>query len=143
MTLLKFTRLLSICALALPTLAMAALPSLTVNVTNAIPSTGQIEVTLFNSADSFMVEVTLQESGPPDEKGEFTATFASLEEGDYAVVVVHDENDNKSYDAGILGLGGEGLGYSNNVRPWFSRPDFEEVKFRVEGESTEITIEVN
>ena len=143
MTLIQFTRLLSICAVTLPGLAMAALPSLTVHVTNAIPSQGQIEVTLFDSAESFMIEVALQESGPPDENGEFTATFAALDEGDYAVVVVHDENDNKTYDAGILGLGSEGLGYSNNVRPWFSRPDFDEVKIRVEGESTEITVELN
>lgn len=143
MTLAKFTRLLTLCTLALPTFAIAALPSLTVHVTNAIPSQGQIEVTLFNSAETFMVEVDLQESGQPDENGEFTATFVSLEEGEYAVVVVHDENDNKTYDSGILGFGSEGLGYSNNVNPWFSRPDFDDVKIRVEGESTEITVELN
>jgi uncharacterized protein (DUF2141 family) len=84
----------------------------------------------------------LQESGEPDESGQFTAKFAGLEEGEYAVVV-HDENGNDTYDSGILGFGSEGLGYSKNVRPWFFRPDFEEVKFMIEGETTEITIELN
>lgn len=140
---MKTTRIMIACALAFPTFAFAALPSLTVHVTNAVPSQGEIEVTLFDSAENFLTKVYLQESGVPDENGRFTANFAGLEEGEYAVVVVHDENGNETYDAGILGFGSEGLGYSNNVRQWFSRPDFEEVKFMIEGETTEITIELH
>jgi len=143
MNLKKFTRIMSACALALPTLTFAALPTLIVNVTDAVPSVGEIEVTVFDSAENFMTNVYLQESGAPDETGQFTANFAGLEEGEYAVVVVHDENGNEAYDAGILGFGSEGLGYSNNVRQWFSRPDFQEVKFKVEGDTTEIMIELH
>jgi len=143
MYLFKLTRLMIACTLALPAFAYAALPSLIVNVTGAVPSVGEIEVTVFDSAEDFMKNVYLQESGVPDENGRFTAKFAGLEEGEYAVVVVHDENGNETYDAGILGFGSEGMGYSNNVRQWFSRPDFEEVKFMIEGDTTEITIELH
>ena len=129
--------------LLVPQIAFSALPSLSVQVTNGIPSQGTIEVTLFNSEETFLQKVYLQDSGAPDENGSFTASFAGLEEGEYAVVVVHDENDNKTYDSGILGFGSEGLGYSNNVRQWFSRPDFSAVKFMVEVETTEISIELN
>jgi uncharacterized protein (DUF2141 family) len=133
------SRSFALCALALPLNTLAG-PSLTVHVTDAAPSVGEIEVTLFNSAENFLNHIYLQQSGTPDENGEFTAEFAGIEAGEYAVVVVHDENGNKVYDAGILGFGSEGLGYSNNVRQWLSRPEFDEVKFLIEGDSTEITI---
>ena len=107
---------------------------------NALPATGTVEVSLFNSEESFMQEVYIQKSGQVSESGEFTAEFAGLEEGEYAVVAVHDENGNQAYDSGFLGFGKEGLGYSNNVRPWFGRPDFEETKFSVKTERTEIEI---
>jgi uncharacterized protein (DUF2141 family) len=138
----KISQIFAACTLALPVLAFAELPTLTVNVTHAVPSLGEIEVTLFDSAENFLTTVYLQKSGVPDENGQFTANFSGLEEGEYAVVVVHDENGNETYDAGILGFGSEGLGYSNNVRQWFSRPDFDEAKFMVEGETTEITVEL-
>jgi uncharacterized protein (DUF2141 family) len=131
------------CVLIVPSLAFGALPALTVNVTNALPPEGTVEITLFNSEETFMKEVHLQESGTPDENGAFSASFANLEEGEYAVVVVHDENGNETYDAGVLGFGSEGLGYSNNVRQWLFRPGFDEIKFSIEGESTEIDIHLH
>ena len=102
-----------------------------------------MEVTLFNSAESFMREAFIQQSGGISESGEFTARFAGLEEGEYAVVVVHDENGNEAYDNGFLGLGAEGIGYSNNVRSWFGRPDFDDAKFTVNDEPIEIEIRVD
>jgi len=126
--------------LACPETALCALPSITVHVRNALPATGTVEVSLFNSEESFMQAVYLQQSGQISESGDFTAEFAGIEEGEYAVVVVHDENGNQAYDSGFLGFGKEGLGYSNKVRPWFGRPDFEETKFSVSTEWTEIEI---
>ena len=142
---LRGRHLINLASLALlcPTLALAALPALSVHVSNALPATGTVEVTLFNSTESFMREAFLQQSGEISESGEFTAQFAGLEEGEYAVVVVHDENGNEAYDNGFLGLGAEGIGYSNNVRSWFGRPDFDDAKFLVNAESTEIEIRVD
>jgi len=136
-------KLLISLALLVPSLAAAELPDLTVRVTNALPATGTLEITLFNSDESFLKEAHLQQSGVASESGIYTAVFASIEEGEYAVVVVHDENGNQKYDSGFLGLGGENLGYSNNARPWLGRPDFEDVKFLVESESKEIEIHLD
>lgn len=142
---LKLKSVIVLAALALhyPVVALAALPALTVHVSNALPATGTVEVTLFSSADSFMQQAFLQQSGQANENGEFTAHFAGLEEGEYAVVVVHDENGNEAYDNGFLGLGAEGIGYSNNVRTWFVRPGFDDVKFTVSAGSTEIEIRLD
>ncbi len=118
----------------------AELSSLKITVTEATTTTGTIEVTLFDSGESFLKKSFLQQGGKVDENGLFVAEFAGLEEGEYAVVVVHDENDNGAFDSGFLGFGGESLGYSNNVRPFLGRPDFDEVKLSIGPGQTEIEI---
>jgi uncharacterized protein (DUF2141 family) len=120
--------------------AAAEMASLTVTVTDAVTKSGTIEVTLFNSSESFMKEIFLQKRGRPDEDGTYVAEFAAVSEGEYAVVVVHDENDNQAFDSGFLGFGAETLGYSNNVRPFMGRPDFDDVKLSIGVEDTEIEI---
>ena len=75
--------------------------------------------------------------------GSFEAEFAGLEEGEYAIVVVHDANGNGVYDAGLFGFGGESVGYSNNVSSWFGRPGFEADKFTVDPAGQTITINLD
>ena len=120
--------------------ATAEMASLTVTVTDAVTTKGTIEVTLFNSSESFMKSVFLQNRGRPDENGSYVAEFAAVSEGEYAVVVVHDENDNQTFDSGFLGFGAESIGYSKNVRPFLGRPDFNDVKLSIGAENTEIEI---
>jgi len=142
MNLIKLINTLSALALLIPSLAAAETRHLEVRIKDAQPDIGTIEVSLFNSAESFLKETHLQQSGPPSENGDFVAVFANLEQGEYAVVAVHDENGNELYDSGFLGFGGEGLGYSNNFRPWFGRPDFDDVKFSLDKKITEIEISI-
>jgi uncharacterized protein (DUF2141 family) len=110
----------------------AELPSIKLVVSGADPATGTIEATLFNSAQDFLLEAHLQESGDVSEDGSFEAEFIGLEEGEYAIVVVHDANENGVYDAGLLGFGGESVGYSNNASSWFGRPGFDDASFTVD-----------
>jgi len=140
---MKCLSLIAGLALVCPGAAFAALPALSVHVTNALPNIGTVEVTLFSSEEAFLKQAYLQQSGEASESGELIAEFAGLEEGEYAVTVIHDENGNQAYDPGVLGFGKEGLGYSNNVRPWFGRPDFDDVKFSVKSESTTIEIRLD
>ncbi len=118
------------------------LPRLTVKVEGLIPSTGKVEVSLFNSAETFMTKPFLQDSGTPDENGAMQVTLLNVFEGEYGLVVVHDENDNGLYDAGFLGFGAEAVGYSNDASPWLGRPSWEAVIFEVQ-ENTEVTIHMN
>ncbi|MBT8047460.1 MAG: DUF2141 domain-containing protein [Xanthomonadales bacterium] len=124
-----------------PAVAAAELPGINVRVKNVSVSTGTIEVSLFNSAETFMREPFLQESGPVNENGAFETRFVAIPDGEYAVVVVHDANDNGRLDTGFLGFGSEDYGFSNNVRPWFGRPGFDQVKFTVDRPG--ITVEVD
>ena len=62
--------------------------------------------------------------------------------GRYAVVAVHDENENGKLDNGLLGFGGEGYGFSNGVRPLLGWPAFDAAAVTVESDMT-IEIELD
>jgi uncharacterized protein (DUF2141 family) len=124
-----------------PAMLMAELPGLQVHVKHVSPVTGTVEVSLFDSAESFLVTPYLQQSGKVSNDGSYTTRFAALPAGDYAVVVVHDANDNGQLDLGFLNFGGEDYAYSNQIRPWFGRPDFDEVRFTVA--DSEVVIEID
>jgi len=126
-----------------PVLALAELPGVKVVVSNLPPTIGTVEVSLFDSAETFLKEPFLQNAGKADEDGNFESEFVGLIDGEYAVVVVHDANDNGKLDSGFLGFGGEKYGYSNNVRTWFGRPDFEDVKFTVDQPGTVVEIDLD
>jgi uncharacterized protein (DUF2141 family) len=133
--------LVSLLAL-LPATGLAEVVNIGVRVVKAEPATGTLEISLFNSAETFLKQPYLQTSGPVNEDGTYNALFAKVPPGEYAVAVVHDENDNGELDNGFLGLGGEGYAFSNDARPLFGRPAFERAKFTVEIDtSVEISLE--
>jgi len=139
----KISRLITLSLALLPTLAVAELATLTVNITDAEPATGSIEVSLFDSAEAFLKKAYLQKPCSPAEDGSCSVTFAALDEGDYAVAVAHDANDNKKLDNGFLGFGAEGFGYSNGAsNPLFGRADFDDAKITIT-ESTTIDISLD
>jgi len=126
-----------------PIVAWAELPSVKLTVSGANPATGTIEATLFDSSQNFLMEAYLQESGEVAEDGTFEAEFVGLEEGEYAIVVVHDANDNGVFDAGLFGFGGESVGYSNNASSWLGRPSFDDAKFVVDQNGQTIHISLD
>lgn len=131
------------CSLLVPGLSVAELSGIDVRVANISPIEGTVEVSVFDSADSFMREPYLQQSGKPYEDGTFATRFVGLPDGDYAVVVVHDANDNGKLDAGFLGFGGEKFGYSNQVKQWFTRPEFEDTKISVTVPDTVVEVDLD
>jgi uncharacterized protein (DUF2141 family) len=142
---MTFRKALAIALLSwvfMPTWCLAEPPSLTVKINGALPATGNVEVSVFNSAETFMKTTYLQRSGKVSEDGSWSTEFASLEEGEYAVVVVHDANENRRLDNGLFGFGGERYGLSNNAWALFGRPDFDDAKISVTG-PVEITIDLD
>jgi len=124
-----------------PAIALAESTSITVNVKNLSPPTGTVEVTLFNSEETFMLDPYRQQSGKSSESGEFETVITDLTAGEYAVVVVHDANDNGKLDPGFLGFGGESYGFSNKASSWFGRPDYEDVKIMTDPAGTLVEID--
>jgi uncharacterized protein (DUF2141 family) len=144
MKLLKFAQTALMAAgLMAPAAVLAELPGVKIIVKNFSATTGTVEISLFDSAATFMQEPYLQESGTVDASGFFEVEFVALPEGEYAVVVVHDANDNGKLDNGFFGFGSEDYGFSNNVRPWLGRPGFDAVKFRVDRPGVVVEIDLD
>lgn len=58
--------------------------------------------------------------------------FSDVPAGDYALVVLHDENGNGKADR-MLGIPREGVGFSGNPAMTFGPPSFAAARFHVSG----------
>jgi uncharacterized protein (DUF2141 family) len=63
-----------------------------------------------------------------------------LADGEWAVAITQDINDNDKLDKNFLGIPTEPYAFSNNVRPTISAPDFNECKFMVSGAGKVVSI---
>lgn len=57
-----------------------------------------------------------------------------LPAGDYAIAVIHDENDNGKLDT-FAGIPREGIGFSRNPKLAFGPPSFASARFSVSGQA--------
>lgn len=55
--------------------------------------------------------------------------FAALPSGNYAIAILHDENDDQKMNTNFFGLPKEGYGFSNNVMGTFGPPGYSRAKF--------------
>ncbi|MBK7291402.1 MAG: DUF2141 domain-containing protein [Chitinophagaceae bacterium] len=58
-----------------------------------------------------------------------TVSFAGFASGNYAIAILHDENDDGKMNSNFLGLPKEGYGFSNNVMGNFGPPSFSKASF--------------
>ena len=61
-----------------------------------------------------------------------TAAFSTVPTGAYAVLVIHDANNNRKFDTNFMGIPKEGYGASQNKLPFAAAPRFAENKFLVD-----------
>lgn len=139
----SIARVAFLLVMLLPTMSWAQLPGITVQVSGLPTAEGTVEVSLFDSVESFLIEPYLQHSGVADENGNYETRFSAVPEGEYAVVVVHDANGNEKLDTGFLGITGEAYGFSNNAWSWFGRPSFDDAKFSLEQEEVVVEIDLD
>jgi uncharacterized protein (DUF2141 family) len=62
---------------------------------------------------------------------EVTHIFENLEEGEYALTIFHDLNNNGKLDKNVFGYPTEPFAFSNNVKPVFGIPPYNNAKFKV------------
>lgn len=114
--------------------------TITVTVNSINKGEGNIELSLYNQAEAFTHTKGRYKAGNVAVKGNtVTYQFKNVPNGDYAVALYHDENSNGEMDKNIFGIPKEPYGFSNNVVPKMSAPNFKECMFSVKG-STNVTI---
>jgi uncharacterized protein (DUF2141 family) len=127
------------------TLALAAAPvsTLQVEATGFQGSSGHALARLYRPGQD-VVREPWRTTKAAIVDGKAVLTFEGLEPGDYAVVVVHDVNDNGVIDHNVLHLPAEPLGFSNGftLGLFSGKPTFEALRFTVASEGTTVKMQV-
>ena len=114
---------------------------------------GEILVALYDSAGGFQSAIVnaadrglLPDSGRligtaiRAQRGIQSTVFTQLAPGRYAIIVVHDENDNGRLDRGFMGAPTEGYGFGNDAQGFFNPPSFDAAAITVGG--TDLTTSI-
>ncbi|GLB50268.1 DUF2141 domain-containing protein [Neptunitalea lumnitzerae] len=107
-------------------------------VTNVKSAEGNVIFSL-HTKDTFMKGSGIKMVVATIENGVAKATFTDIEPGTYAIMVLHDENENKRMDFEATGFPKEDYGMSNNPMA-FGPPNFNDAKFDITTEDKDFTI---
>lgn len=71
-----------------------------------------------------------------------TVVFKDVPFGEYAIMVLHDENRSGELETNFFGMPKEGMGASNNAKGFMGPPNYEDAKFFIKSEKTNMIISV-
>ena len=116
---------------------------LVVTVRDIRSSDGDIRISVYNSADSFLVDgQTAATRTLSAQEGDVEVVFADLMPGTYAAAAFHDENRSGDFDTNFIGIPREGYGFSNGAQARLGPPDFEAASVSLSqiGSETELSL---
>ena len=118
--------------------------TITVTVTNVGSAQGRVGFSLYATEDGFPGErAKAEENMVVDaQSGAVTIEFEDIDPGEYAVSVLHDENNSGDMDTGAFGIPAEGWGVSRNPEPGFGPPAWSDAVFVHNGD-IELEIRLN
>ena len=104
--------------------------SVTVRVENVLPAGGTLRLGLYDAArypdDNATPIASADVSATP---GETVVTLHNIPPGTYAIQTFEDINSNNKMDTTWVGLPLEPFGFSQDAKPFLSKPSFDSVKF--------------
>lgn len=112
--------------------------TITVTIPNTKNNEGNMLLGLHN-ADTFMKGKGIQNTSSKIKNNIVSVSFTNVPRGEYAIMVLHDENSNNRMDFELNGMPKEDYGMSNNPMS-YGPPQFHEAKFSVEKENLELEI---
>ena len=135
-----FKLLLSV-AVSLATLSALG-AELVIQIDNIQSETGKIFVQVLKGEEGFKKEESFDSAVLDATIPSTTATF-EVPEGEYAIRLYHDVNDDGEMNFNAIGIPKEPYGFSNNAKPRFSAPGWKRVKFTVSEGTTTQQIELS
>lgn len=113
----------------------------TVVVSGLASTQAQVKLNFYNSPEKFLKneQMAIRLFVKPEGKTEITVPV-KLTPGEWAVALTQDLNANGRLDKNFLGLPTEPFAFSNNVKPRFSAPRFQQCKFTVDGPGQVVSI---
>ncbi len=123
------------------TFTFQAQNTLEVTITGFSNNHGKAVVGLYDSENDFLNK-SFQSQQALIENNQVTVTFTNVPDGDYAISMFHDENDNDELDMFMGFYPKETYGCSNNAKGRFGPPKWQDAVFSLSGNQTKI-IEIN
>jgi uncharacterized protein (DUF2141 family) len=114
-------------------------------ISNVQQATGQILIAVYDQEDAFLQvgKMRAHRILPVYQTGSLDVTIPQLPVGSYAISCFHDLNGNGKLDTNLVGIPTEPYGFSNNTRPKFRAPTWNETKILVTPTSQHIAIQLN
>lgn len=109
-------------------------PDIEITINNIKNNKGTLLIGLYKEPTNFLKTPFRYEKVKPV-KGSVKAVFKNVMPGEYAISLIHDENNNGEMDKNMLGAPKEAYGVSNNAKNTFSAPDWSDAKFTVASEN--------
>jgi uncharacterized protein (DUF2141 family) len=139
---MQWRRALRAFSVSLILLTLSTVPvfsaELRLTISGVRSDSGEILIALYDNADGFRSAIAnaAKRGLMPDsgrligtairaERGTQSTVFTQLTPGRYALVVIHDENDNGRLDENAFGAPSEGYGFGNDARRFFGAPSFD------------------
>jgi len=107
-------------------------------ISNIQVTEGMVMVAVYDTEANYNGGEPVAISQIPVNSKKLSIDFSELAEGDYAIKLFHDENNNGKLDTNLVGMPVEGYGFSNNAGR-FGPASYTDARFAVNG-STELTI---
>ena len=128
----RLTKIITAAMLAVGPLASLASPAfaanLAIEVKGDIGDKGTVMVALYKASDKWMGKATDSRTTPAAKTG-VAVTFNDLAEGEYAISLFIDENNNGKLDSNAIGIPIEPYAFSNDASGSFGPPSFDKAKF--------------
>lgn len=137
---MKTNRLISACLLAaaLGVYTQAAADTLTIVIEDIRDASGTVQVQVLAGQAQFEGAGTVAQFLEQAVEGTLTITAEDLPPGEYAIRIMHDVNGNDELDANFVGMPTEPYAFSNNARGMFGPATWEDARFVLEGEVTQV-----
>ena len=113
----------------------------TIIITNVEHGDGYIDVKIYDSKESFLKEDLARETvRKKATKGKTVVPLSKIHEGQIAIVVYHDEDNNGKLKTGLFWRPKEGYAFSNDYKPK-TPPKFSKAPIElIHGKSVEIEL---
>jgi uncharacterized protein (DUF2141 family) len=117
--------------------------TLNLKVSN-LKSTATLRIAFYKKENKFPDEgkFAFAKEYKPTKTGDITVNFTDIPAGEYALAIYQDSNGNKKLDTNIVGYPKEPFGFSQNIKPRFSAPAYEECKIAFSANNTTFSIKL-
>ncbi len=119
-------------------------PGFTIQIQNLLNDHSPVCIAIYRREDKFPGNTSYLKRivARPDHAYYLTVSENELKEGFYAIACFQDVNQNDKLDKNLFGIPTEPYGFSNDFRPKFKAPSFDQCKFLVDPDHTTVKIKI-